>query len=95
MDVSKMFTIQKQKCLDKTITQTEKDFENIKSTLHREKSFYLPQKQEVILKEQNEIYKIYDHSLIQEDTKKYLLNASKQDAFESKKLNSYLSKKFY
>ncbi len=89
MDTSKMFTIQKQK---KDTSQTEKDFENIKNTLHREKSFYIPHKQEVILKEQNEIYKVFDHSLVQEDTRKYL--NSQTNPFESKKLNSYLSKKF-
>ena len=53
MNKSKMFTIQKQK---KDTSQTEKDFKTIKNTLHREKSFYIPHKQEVILKEQNEIY---------------------------------------
>jgi len=92
MNTSKMFTIQKQK---KDTSQTEKDFETIKNTLHREKSFYIPHKQEVILKEQNEIYKIFDHSLVQEDTRKYLTNPQTQNPFESKKLNSYLSKKFY
>jgi len=92
MNTSKMFTIQKQK---KDTNQTEKDFENIKNVLHREKSFYIPHKQEVILKEQNEIYKIFDHSLVQEDTRKYLTNPQTQNPFESKKLNSYLSKKFY
>lgn len=92
MDISKMFTIQKQK---KITSQTEKDFENIKNTLQRQKSFYLPQKQEVILKEQNEIYKVFDHSVVQEDTRKYLTNIHTQNPFESKKLNYYLSKKFY
>ena len=87
--MDKYFTIKK---IKNSKEQTEKDFETIQK-LKREKSFYLPMKNEIILKEQNEIYKVFDHAIVQEDTRKYL--TKNENPFESKKLSTFTTNKFF
>ena len=87
--MNKFFTIQKVKSSKE---QTKKDFEALQN-LKKEKSFYLPMKTETILKEQNEIYKVFDHAIVQEDTRKYLTRS--ENPFESKKLSTSTSNKYF
>lgn len=87
--MSKFFTIQK-KNLDKS--QTKKDFDDILKTLEKPKGYVSNLKKETILNEQNEIYKVHDHSVVQEDIKNYV---TKEDNPFEGKMNLYTSQKFF
>ena len=87
--MEKFFTIKK---VLNSKEQTSKDFDKILKTFEKPKSMYFSLKKETILKEQNEIYKIHDHSIVQEDTKNYL--TSSLNPFEGN-MKSSLSKKYF